>query len=113
MERSYQDRVQRVVDLAAALLGEAETVAREKAFTDVVTRLQPIDIVGGIDFYAEVDRFEIHLIEMALDEAGGKQTKAARLLGIKATTLNSKIRRFNIKAAEFSHAANRFSGSDA
>jgi len=97
-DRPDRDRVQRVVDLAAALLSEAETLARDKAFTDEATRLRPLDILGGIDFYAEVQRFETHLIKMALAETAGNQAKAARLLGIKATTLNSKIKLFNIQA---------------
>jgi transcriptional regulator with GAF, ATPase, and Fis domain len=97
-ERPDRDRVQRVVDLAAALLDEAETLARDKAFTEEAMRLRPLDIVGGIDFYAEVQRFETHLIKMALAETGGNQAKAARLLGIKATTLNSKIKLFEIQA---------------
>lgn len=97
-ERPDRDRLQRVVDLAAILLSEAETLARDKAFTDEATRLRPLDILGGIDFYAEVQRFETHLIKMALAETGGNQARAARLLGIKATTLNSKIKLFNIQA---------------
>lgn len=97
-ERPDRDRLQRVVDLAAVLLTEAETLARDKAFTDEATRLRPLDILGGIDFYAEVQRFETHLIKMALAETGGNQARAARLLGIKATTLNSKIKLFNIQA---------------
>jgi DNA-binding protein Fis len=35
---------------------------------------------------------------MALAETAGNQAKAARLLGIKATTLNSKIKLFDIQA---------------
>jgi len=97
-ERPDRDRLQRVVDLAAVLLTEAETLARDKAFTDEATRLRPLDILGGIDFYAEVQRFETHLIKMALAETGGNQARAARLLGIKATTLNSKIKLFGIQA---------------
>ena len=95
-ERPDRDRIQRVVDLADALLSEAETLARDKAFTEEATRLKPLDILGGINFYDEVQRFETHLIKMALSETGGNQAKAARLLGIKATTLNSKIKLFNI-----------------
>ena len=95
-ERPDRDRIQRVVDLADALLSEAETLARDKAFTEEASRLKPLDIVGGISFYAEVQRFETHLIKMALSETGGNQAKAARLLGIKATTLNSKIKLFQI-----------------
>ena len=96
-ERPDRDRIQRVVDLADALLNEAETLARDKAFTEEATRLKPLDILGGISFYDEVQRFETHLIKMALAETGGNQAKAARLLGIKATTLNSKIKLFNIE----------------
>lgn len=95
-ERPDRDRIQRVVDLADALLSEAETLARDKAFTEEATRLKPLDILGGINFYDEVQRFETHLIKMALSETGGNQAKAARLLGIKATTLNSKIKLFQI-----------------
>ena len=95
-ERPDRDRIQRVVDLADALLSEAETLARDKAFTEEASRLKPLDIVGGINFYDEVQRFETHLINMALSETGNNQAKAARLLGIKATTLNSKIKLFKI-----------------
>jgi len=98
-ERPDRDRLQRVVDLADALLSEAETLARDKAFTEEANKLRPLDILGGIDFYDEVQRFETHLIQMALSETGGNQAKAARLLGIKATTLNSKIKLFDIQIA--------------
>ena len=98
-ERPDRDRIQRVVDLADALLNEAETLARDKAFTEEANKLRPLDILGGIDFYDEVQRFETHLIKMALSETGGNQAKAARLLGIKATTLNSKIKLFSIEVA--------------
>jgi len=99
-ERPDRDRIQRVVDLADALLSEAETLARDKAFTDEANKLRPLDIVGGIDFYDEVQRFETHLIKMALAETGGNQARAARLLGIKATTLNSKIKLFSIEVSQ-------------
>lgn len=95
-ERPDRDRIQRVVDLADALLSEAETLARDKAFTEEANKLRPLDILGGIDFYDEVQRFETHLIKMALAETAGNQAKAARLLGIKATTLNSKIKLYSI-----------------
>src|SRR4026209_659901 len=70
-ERPNRDSIQRVVDLADALLSEAETLARDKAFTEEASRLKPLDIVGGISFYDEVQRFETHLIKMALAETGG------------------------------------------
>jgi len=44
----------------------------------------------------EVRRFEIDLIRRALEQTGGHQSRAARLLGMNATTLNSKIKTYNI-----------------
>ena len=49
----------------------------------------------GFDFYNEVTRFEIELIRQALIFTGGHQGKAARLLQLKATTLNSKINHYH------------------
>lgn len=56
-----------------------------------------IDVGRGIDFYDEVRRFEIDLIRRALEQTGGHQSRAARLLGMNATTLNSKIKTYNIQ----------------
>ncbi|HJP93654.1 MAG TPA: helix-turn-helix domain-containing protein [Pyrinomonadaceae bacterium] len=50
-----------------------------------------------IDLHAEVRRFEEALIRSALIQAGGRQRQAARLLRTKITTLNTKIKRYNIK----------------
>jgi two-component system NtrC family response regulator len=60
-----------------------------------------IDIARGISFYDEVKRFEIDLIRRALDQTGGHQSRAARLLGLNATTLNSKIKSYNIEPRNF------------
>jgi DNA-binding NtrC family response regulator len=62
--------------------------------TDVASAL---DISRGISFYDEVSRFEVELIRRALDLTGGHQSKAAKLLGMNNTTLNSKIKVYNIK----------------
>ena len=51
-----------------------------------------IDISRGVSFYDEVKKFEIDLIRRALDQTGEHQSRAARLLGLNATTLNSKIK---------------------
>ena len=55
-----------------------------------------IDISRGVNFYDEVRRFETDLIRRSLDQTGGHQSRAARLLGLNATTLNSKIKSYNI-----------------
>lgn len=55
-----------------------------------------IDLSRGIDFYEHVKNFEIDLIRRALDQTAGHQSRAARLLGLNATTLNSKIKNYRI-----------------
>jgi DNA-binding NtrC family response regulator len=54
------------------------------------------DLGRGINFYEQVRRFEIDLIRRALEQTGGHQSRAARLLGMNATTLNSKIKTYGI-----------------
>ncbi|MBX7218990.1 MAG: sigma-54 dependent transcriptional regulator [Blastocatellia bacterium] len=56
-----------------------------------------IDAGHGISFYDEVARFEVGLIRRAMELTGGHQSRAAKLLGLNATTLNSKIKTYNIK----------------
>jgi len=73
-------------DLASALAHAAEAL-----------KTTPVgDIKRGINFYEEVQRFEVALIMRALKETDGQQGRAARLLGLKVTTLNSKIKNYNI-----------------
>ena len=50
-----------------------------------------------IDLQAEVRRFEMELIRSALIQTGGCQRQAARLLGTKVSTLNTKIKRYKIE----------------
>ena len=54
------------------------------------------ELGSGIDFYDEVRRFEIELIKKALKRTDGCQRQAATLLGLNATTLNSKIKTYDI-----------------
>ena len=63
---------------------------------DGASNVAVADIGRGINFYEEVRRFEIDLIRRALEQTGGHQSRAARLLGMNATTLNSKIKTYNI-----------------
>ncbi len=49
-----------------------------------------------LNFYDEVKRFEIELILFALIQNKGNQRDAANMLGLKFTTINSKIKRYGI-----------------
>ncbi len=50
----------------------------------------------GISFRDVIAGFEKKLIESSLEASGGVQKKAAHLLGLKPTTLNEMIKRYNI-----------------
>ncbi|MCS6816542.1 MAG: sigma-54 dependent transcriptional regulator [Blastocatellia bacterium] len=73
-----------------------------RAAEDFLHRLKTEDLVRdipiaqGISFYDEVAKFEIRLIRRALELTGGNQSRAARLLGMNPTTLNSKIKAYNL-----------------
>jgi transcriptional regulator with GAF, ATPase, and Fis domain len=72
--------------LALQLLLEAQSL----------NEVPTLDVRSGIDFYEEVKRFEIDLIQRALVFTCGNQVRAARLLKMKVTTLNSKIKHYDI-----------------
>ena len=73
-------------ELASMLLRKVETLEGERSAADQ----------NQISLYDEVRRFETDLIRRALVRAGGNQRRAARLLGVKVTTLNTKIKRYKI-----------------
>lgn len=64
----------------------------------LISRIESLGKDGSTDLnlQREVHRFEAELIRMALIETGGRQRRAARLLGMKATTLSTKIKRHHI-----------------
>ncbi len=55
---------------------------------------------SGIDLPQMVDDFERGLIETALRQTNGNQTKASTLLGLRVQTLNMKLKRFKEKNDE-------------
>lgn len=85
-ETSLQARLGLVKELTIALMDEL----RSLEFAD---RRRTSE---SLDFNAEVRRFEVDLIRQALTRTAGHQTRAARLLGIKLTTLHDKIKRYDI-----------------
>ncbi len=85
-ENALSGQIGMLQKAALSLLKEVQTISA----------LDATDIVRGIKFYDEVERFERELIMRALEITGGHQVRAARLLGLKVTTLNSKVKRYRI-----------------
>lgn len=94
---------------ASTLLREVALEHRLNALRDVaLSLLTEVESLGNVQtpqperklkLHEEVQQFEIDLIRIALDRTQGSQTRAARLLGVKLTTLNTKIKRHKIEFA--------------
>ncbi|HKP81934.1 MAG TPA: helix-turn-helix domain-containing protein [Pyrinomonadaceae bacterium] len=94
-DSELERRVRQLTLLAQALASEIETLQRE--LSSDRGRDRQIDFDNdGIDFYDAVERYEIELIQTALDKCGGNQSQAARLLHLKSTTLNAKMKHYGL-----------------
>lgn len=60
-------------------------------------KLEKINLEEGEDFYTKVKNYQLFLIKKALRESNGVQKKAAKILGLKPTTLNEMLKRFGMK----------------
>lgn len=78
-------------EILSSMLDQMETLRNVRA----------VSVRRGINLYDEVRRFEIDIIECALEQTSGNQARAARLLGINQTTLNQKIKRYNISVTDY------------
>ena len=87
-ETTVDARLNTLRETVLQLLDEVESLAISK----------PVDIKRGARFSDEVKQFEMSLIRTALGRTSGSQTRAAKLLGLKPTTLNAKIKRYGIMA---------------
>lgn len=85
-------KIEALKELTLALLKEVES-------------LKNVQSEGGgngnggkrhLSLYEEVRRFETEMIRWALARTAGHQRRAARLLGVKVTTLHAKIKRYHI-----------------
>ena len=88
-EASMDYRLNSLRETVLQLLGEVESLSISV----------PVDIKSGARLYDEVRQFEVNLIRTALGRTAGSQTRAAKLLGLKLSTLNSKIKRYQIAPA--------------
>jgi DNA-binding protein Fis len=86
---------------AGSGLAKSQVAALKVLTETLLRRIQSIQAHaesgnGGLDLQKEVHCFEAELIRSALIETGGRQRRAAKLLGMKVTTLNNKIKRYNL-----------------
>ena len=89
------NRLNTLREVALTLLREVESL-----------RVSQQNTKQSVKLYDEVQRFETELIRSALVRTGGYQTRAAQLLGVKLTTLNTKVKRYKISPVDLSRAMN-------
>jgi DNA-binding NtrC family response regulator len=77
-------------EAALTLMREVETLASQQ---------EPRND-DNLGLHEEVQRYESELIRHALLRTGGNQRRAAKLLRVKVTTLNCKIKRLGIQATD-------------
>jgi DNA-binding NtrC family response regulator len=98
-EADFKLRLLAVKDLAGLLLDELNSAvgSEESTAAGMNNYVEKLYSGAGLNYYQELRQFEVELIRCALALTGGKQATAARLLGLKTTTLNTKIKQFNIQ----------------
>ena len=85
-EAALDHRINALREAALNLLTEVEALGNA----------EPPRVDHPLKLDDEVRQFEIDLIRIALDRTHGNQTRASRLLGVKLTTLNTKIKKYKI-----------------
>ena len=89
-------RLEKIKEMASALLDEAATLDHENALAEASATVEQLNPKSGLDFFEEVRRFEMRLIRRALELTGGNQARAARMLSLGTTTLNYKIKSYEM-----------------
>ena len=79
-------RISILKQLAVKLVSEVESLNEKERF----------DFNNGFKLNEELQKFEMDMIRHALYLSNGHQTFAAKLLGIKKTTLHAKLKRFSM-----------------
>jgi DNA-binding NtrC family response regulator len=94
--KAAADRLTKLRQLATAMLEEAESLDHENSLAEASSAIENLNVKAGVNFFDEVRRFEMKLIARALELTGGNQARAARLLGLGTTTLNYKIKAYEM-----------------
>lgn len=92
-DEAFESRLSSLKDVAIELLSAVESLKTTTTGSETRT----------LRLYDEVRQFETDLIRTALIRTNGNQLHAARLLGVKHTTLNAKIKRYGITLGNNGH----------
>lgn len=96
-EEGLNHRLEILRQLAKSIAVEIDEIVGTKEDTSSSEESRGFEI--SLD--EQIRRFEMDLIRFALFKSGGKQIHAARMLKIKPSTLNSRIKRYRISSDSF------------
>jgi sigma-54 specific flagellar transcriptional regulator A len=82
--------------LAASDVPEGDAAVLEPVFAETLVEVP----AGGMDLRQYLESLERRLIARALESAGGTVAQAARLLGLRRTTLVEKLRKYGLGAGD-------------
>jgi transcriptional regulator with GAF, ATPase, and Fis domain len=92
---SELNRLSETIQLLISTLRDLESLKDDQTHAQKI--LPDVEIPAeGVDFNESVRLYKISLIKKALRQSNGRQNKAARLLKLKTTTLNSIIKKYDI-----------------
>ena len=89
-------RLKKIREIASALIDEAAALQHETELAQTFATVASLGQKAKINFFHEVREFEVRLIKRALELADGNQARAAKLLGLGTTTLNYKIKIYEL-----------------
>ncbi len=89
-------RLKKIREMASALIDEAAALQHDTELAQTSVAVSSLSENTKIDFFQEVREFEVRLIKRALELADGNQARAAKLLGLGTTTLNYKIKTYEL-----------------
>lgn len=91
-----QNQLEALKSLSLLLVREINSLEeKQSALEKEILQEKPISL------FNELQRFEANMLRCAMIRTMGNQLKAAKLLGLKPTTLNMKLKRYNIDLSEF------------
>jgi transcriptional regulator with GAF, ATPase, and Fis domain len=91
-----QNQLEALKSLSQLLVREINSLDGMKA-----TLVSEIESDKPIKLLDEVQRYEANMIRCALIRSMGHQARAAKLLGLKPSTLHAKISRYKIELTDF------------
>ncbi len=93
---SENEQIESIKSITNLLLRKIEALEKDLPSVSIESFKQ------GLNLYEIITAFEKKLIGDALKATNWNQTRAARILGIKLTTLNAKIKRYELYAKPYS-----------